>query len=151
MNLQKLFAVLAKQERNLKSLINIGEEKKEVLIANNHDQLHNVIAKEEQMLLTIQLTEEDRLVVMRDLFREFSIDNKRYKLEILIESLKERINHQIIKAISDSEKRIKTLIKKITVINELNMLLIEQSRSLINETIKAVISASTKSIVDRKG
>ena len=91
------------------------------------------------------------VIVMRDLFKEFKIDNERYKLDILIESLEDRINPKILKAIKDSEQRIKTMIKNITATNELNMMLIEQSRGLINETIKAVISASNRSIVDRKG
>ncbi len=151
MNLKKLLRVLEKQERNLKNLINIGTEKKDALMINNHEDLNKVIVKEEQMLLTIQLTEEDRLLIMRDLFNEFNIDNKRYKISILLEKLKNRVEPRTLKIILEYETRIKGLIEEITKINQVNMLLIKQSSSLINEITREIILANKKSaILDRK-
>jgi len=151
MNIQKLLSVLAKQEKNLKNLLKIGSDKKEILISSNYEKLNEIITAEEQNLLSIQLTEEDRLNLMHILFLDYNIDNERYKLEILVKSLEGKVEPKVLLQITESEKRIKNTIKEITRINQLNMVLIQQSRSLINDTIQAVINTSSKSIVDRKG
>ena len=79
MKLQKLLSVLAKQENNLKSLLKIGNDKKEILVSNNYEKLNEIIGHEEQSLLSIQLTEERRLNIMQELFLEHNISNDRYK------------------------------------------------------------------------
>jgi hypothetical protein len=151
MELKSLFEVLIKQEKNLKALIKIGSEKKEVLIKNDNNRLNEIIADEERLLLQIQLTEEDRLNIMQEIFKDYRIENERLKLEILVENLKYRVNSKILDEITKSERRIKLSIEEINKINHLNMVLIQQSRSLINETVQAIINASTNKIVDRKG
>lgn len=150
MNLQKLMSVLTKQELNLKKLIEIISDKKECLVNNKYEKLNEVIAEEEHCLLSIQLTEESRLEIMQHLFSEFNIDNKRYKLEILVNKLNGIIGHEVLDQITESEKRIKNSIEEINRINHLNLVLIQQSRNLINDTIKAVINTSKRSILDRK-
>jgi hypothetical protein len=150
MNLQKLISVLTKQELNLKKLIEIISDKKECLVNNKYEKLNEVIAQEEHCLLSIQLTEESRLEVMQHLFSEFNIDNKRYKLDILVNKLNGIIGHEVLDQITESEKRIKNSIEEINRINHLNLVLIQQSRNLINDTIKAVINTSKRSILDRK-
>lgn len=151
MNLQKLLSVLAKQEQNIKDLLQIGLNKKEVLVGNNYDKLNQIVSIEEQKLLSIQLTEENRLELMRDLFSEFNIDNTRYKLGILVENLNGKIDNQILSKISFFENSITKLILDVNAVNSLNMMLIQQSRNLIHETIHAVINSNSRSILDRKG
>lgn len=151
MNIQKLLTVLEKQEKNIKKLLQIGADKKETLINSSYTKLNEIVAIEEQCLLSIQLTEEARLNIMQDLFLEFNIDNKRYKLEILLQNLKGKINEQFIRKISDLEIEIKKSIKEVTSINSLNMMLIQQSKNLVNETINAVVNSNSRSILDRKG
>jgi hypothetical protein len=150
MELQKLISVLAKQELNLKKLIKIISDKKECLVNNKYEKLNEVISQEEHCLLSIQITEESRLEVMQHLFSEFNIDNKRYKLEILVNKLSGIIGTEVLDQITESEKRIKNSIEEINRINHLNLVLIQQSRNLINDTIKAVINTSKRSILDRK-
>lgn len=150
MDLQKLISVLTKQELNLKKLIEIISDKKECLVNNTYKKLNEIIAKEENCLLSIQITEESRLEVMKHLFSEFNIDNKRYKLEVLVNKLTGIIGHEELDQITESEKRIKNSIEEINRINHLNLVLIQQSRNLLNDTIKAVINTSKRSILDRK-
>ena len=151
MDLNKLLGVLRTQEKNLKNLFKIGMEKQEILLKNDFEKLNEIVSREEQLLLSIQLTEENRLNIMQSLFELFQIDNERYKLEILVNNLKNRVDEQILQDIESFEKRIKTSIESVGRLNHLNMVLIQQSRSLISETVKAVINNSTKSILDRKG
>lgn len=151
MNLKKLLSLLVKQEYNLKSLLKKGIEKKETLVANKYDILSEIVATEEQILLSIQQIEEKRLFVMRDLFAEYNIDNKRYKLEILVKNLNGKVDSQYLVQINAFEKRMKKIINDITEMNHLNLALIQQSRILMNETLQAVMATGSKALIDRKG
>ncbi len=151
MNLQELITVLKKQENNLNDLHKVMLDKQNILINGDDELLNTSLIKEEKLLLKIQLTEENRLEIMQKLFEKYEIDHERYKLEILIEGLKDKVNDKIIKGILLIEKRIKNIISEVTKVNSQNMLLIQQSRNLINETIRALINSSNRSIVDRKG
>lgn len=151
MNLQKLITTLKRQEKNLNDLYKTMLEKQNALINNDGDSLNKFVVAEEKLLLNIQLTEESRLEIMEKLFKEYEIDNERFKLEYLIHGLQEKVSEKIIKGIAVIEKRIKSLITEVTRINGQNLLLIQQSRSLINETIQALINSNNRSIVDRKG
>ena len=150
MNLPKLISIISAQELNLKKLLEIINEKKECLVNNKYERLNEVVAHEEHALLSIQITEENRLEKMQDLFTEYGIDNERYKLEILVENLNGKVDLKILNNITEGEKRIKNTIEEINRVNHLNLVLIQQSRTLINDTIKAVINTSKRSILDRK-
>ena len=151
MNLKKLLSLLVKQEYNLKSLLNKGLEKKDTLVANDYDKLSEIVATEEQILLSIQQLEEKRLSIMQNLFVEYKIDNQRYKLEILVSHLDGKVDPQYIVQIKAFEKRMKKIISGITEMNHLNLALIQQSRILMNETLQAVMATGSKALLDRKG
>ena len=120
------------------------------MVNNKYERLNEVVALEEHNLLSIQITEENRLKIMQDLFNQYNIDNERYKLEILVSELNGKVDLKILNEITEGEKRIKNTINEINRVNHLNLVLIQQSRSLINDTIKAVINTSKRSILDRK-
>jgi len=148
--IEKLTAILEKQENNLNKLLKFVLEKQVALINNNNEGIKDAVSKEEKLLLTVQLAEEMRLKVMEEIFAHYSIDNERYKLSIMIENLKGKIDEKMIHSISLFDKNIKKVIKEIQKVNQQNMLLIQQSRSLLNDTITAVLNLNNRTIVDRK-
>jgi len=150
MGLKKLIEVLDRQEKNLNRLLSVAMEKQKTLVSNDNDKLNKVIGLEEKQLLKVQTTEEHRLLLMEQLFEKYEINNERYKLSILTEALHGKISEIVLKKIESSETSIKNVIEKISKLNKQNILLIEQSRQIINETIKAVVN-NNRSIVDRKG
>ena len=68
----------------------------------------------------------------------------------MIENLKSKVDERLIHNISVYETNIKKIIKEVQKVNQQNMLLIQQSRSLLNDTIKAVLNLNNRTIVDRK-
>ncbi|MBK7104413.1 MAG: flagellar export chaperone FlgN [Ignavibacteriae bacterium] len=151
MNIEKLIAVLEKQNINLEKLLQSVLEKQIALVNCRNENIKESVSKEEKLLLSIQLTEETRLKLMEEIFTEFNITNARYKLEVLLENIKNKIDSNLFKIISSLEISIKKTIKEIQKINQQNLILIQQSRSLINETITAVLNSKNRAIVDRKG
>lgn len=151
MNIEKLIAVLEKQNINLEKLLQSVLEKQIALVNCSNENIKESVSKEEKLLLSIQLTEETRLKLMEEIFTEFNISNARYKLEVLLENIKNKIDSNLFKIISSLEISIKKTIKEIQKINQQNLILIQQSRSLINETITAVLNSKNRAIVDRKG
>ena len=151
MKIKELIEILKEQKSNLNSLLEIVKEKQEILITNKLKQLPDYIALEEKKLLTIQITEEKRLRVMQELFTEYNIKSERFKIEILIDALKQTVPGNLLVELKNKETEMKTLIKEVTKINQQNLLLVQQSSQIISETVKAVIETSNRSIIDRKG
>lgn len=151
MNIEKLVVILEKQNKNLQRYLKSVMEKQIVLVNCNNEGLKESIINEEKLLLNIQLTEESRLKIMEELFAEFNIKNARYKLEVLIENIKNKIDINVIEVITSLEKSLKKTIKEIQKVNNQNLVLIQQSRSLINETIKALLNSQKRAFIDRKG
>lgn len=152
MKIKELLEVLKKQYGNFKDLSEIVKEKKEVLINNEYENLFDVTSKEEQILLKIQFLEEERLLIMNKIFKEYKINSDEYKIEILIDGIKDKVRPEILKVLKNYEMMIKTTLNNVTLNNELNMMLIQQSRNLINETMQAIVNIGSKqSLVDRKG
>lgn len=151
MEYTNLSEILNKQEKNLKELLKIVTDKQEALVSNNNENLNDLIAKEERLLLQLQITEERRLEILKNIYEENNIKNERFKLDVMIEELKDKLSKDFVSVITESKNRIENSIKLITKINQQNLVLIQQSRELLNNTIQAVINATNRSILDRKG
>ena len=152
MKIKELIKVLKIQENNLNSLLAIVKEKQNIIVNNKILKLSDYMELEEKKLLEIQITEEKRLRTMQELFTKYQIKNKRLKLEVLVNELKDLVPEIYINSIKEKEVEIKKLINEITRINKQNLLLVQQSSQIISETVKAVIDTSkNRSIIDRKG
>lgn len=151
MEYSNLSEILNKQEKNLKELLKIVTNKQEALVSNNNENLNDLISKEEKQLLLLQITEERRLEILKNIYQENNIKNERFKLDVMIEALKDKLNEEFVEELINSKNRIKNTIQQITKINQQNLVLIQQSRELLNNTIQAVINATNRSILDRKG
>lgn len=112
MNIEKLIAVLEKQNINLEKLLQSVLEKQIALVNCRNENIKESVSKEEKLLLSIQLTEETRLKLMEEIFTEFNITNARYKLEVLLENIKNKIDSNLFKIISSLEISIKKQLKK---------------------------------------
>jgi len=152
MKIKELIKVLKIQENNLNSLLAIVKKKQNIIVNNKILKLSDYMELEEKKLLEIQITEEKRLRTMQELFTKYQIKNKRLKLEVLVNELKDLVPEIYINSIKEKEVEIKKLINEITRINKQNLLLVQQSSQIISETVKAVIDTSkNRSIIDRKG
>ena len=151
MEYSNLSEILNKQEKNLKELLKIVTSKQEALVSNNNENLNDLISKEEKLLLQLQITEERRLEILKSIYEENNVKNERFKLDVMIEALKNKLKKEFVEDIINSKNSIKNTIKQVTKINQQNLVLIQQSRELLNNTIQAVINATNRSILDRKG
>ena len=152
MKIKELIKVLKIQENNLNSLLAIVKKKQNIIVNNKILKLSDYMELEEKKLLEIQITEEKRLRTMQELFTKYQIKNKRLKLEVLVNELKDLVPEIYVNSIKEKEVEIKKLINEITRINKQNLLLVQQSSQIISETVKAVIDTSkNRSIIDRKG
>jgi len=151
MEYSNLTEILNKQEKNLKELLKIVTNKQEALVSNNNENLNDLISKEEKLLLQLQITEERRLEILKSIYEENNVKNERFKLDVMIEALKDKLKKEFVEDIINSKNSIKNTIKQVTKINQQNLVLIQQSRELLNNTIQAVINATNRSILDRKG
>ncbi len=151
MKIKELLKILDDQKLNLIGLVKIVKNKQNVLVNNKLEKLSEYMSLEEKKLLEIQIVEEKRLSVMQQLFSQYNIKSERFKLEILITALTNKIPQNFLDSIKQNEREMKNLIQEITRINQQNLLLVQQSSQIITETVKAVIDTSKRSFIDRKG
>ncbi len=151
MKIKELLKILDEQKLNLMDLVKIVKGKQNVLVNNKLEKLSEYMSLEEKKLLEIQIVEEKRLSVMQQLFSQYNIESERFKLEILITALTNKIPQNFLDSIKQNEREMKNLIQEITRINQQNLLLVQQSSQIITETVKAVIDTSKRSFIDRKG
>ncbi len=151
MKIKELLKILDEQKLNLIGLVKIVKNKQNVLVNNKLEKLSEYMSLEEKKLLEIQIVEEKRLSVMQQLFSQYNIESERFKLEILITALTNKIPQNFLDSIKQNEREMKNLIQEITRINQQNLLLVQQSSQIITETVKAVIDTSKRSFIDRKG
>jgi len=151
MKIKELLKILDEQKLNLIGLVKIVKNKQNVLVNNKLEKLSEYMSLEEKKLLEIQIVEEKRLSVMQQLFSQYNIKSERFKLEILITALTNKIPQNFLDSIKQNEREMKNLIQEITRINQQNLLLVQQSSQIITETVKAVIDTSKRSFIDRKG
>jgi|LSQX01.3.fsa_nt_gb flagellar biosynthesis/type III secretory pathway chaperone len=125
-NQDSLMEILKKEHELYDKLYSIAGKKKDVLLAEEIDQLAEIVLEEEGFLLEIRKLEEERLVLEEGL-----TDLK----DEVIELKKELVN----------------LAERIKERNYLNRKLIENSLSLINLNLNLIKNHGGKKIYDKKG
>lgn len=149
MEVKDLIENLKQQKKNLSQLFNAASLKQKALVQLNYEDLEKSILTEERTLVNIQQTEKHRISILAELYLGYSIHCETPKLSEFIEKTKEHIGAKTLESISLHEKELKKLIKQISVINQQNKYLIENSRAFIKETITSLLNKN-KSLLDRR-
>jgi hypothetical protein len=149
MEVKDLIDNLKHQKKNLSQLLNAASLKQKALVQLNYEDLEKSISTEERTLVNIQQAEKHRISILSELYLGYSIRCETPKLSEFIEKTKEHIGAKTLENISSHEKELKKLIKQISVINQQNKYLIENSRAFIKETITSLLNKN-KSLLDRR-
>ncbi len=150
MKLERLTEILLKQKENLKAMLTAIKEKQTALVNRDNQALENSIKKEEKLLINIQSVEHERLLLMDD-FNSDKYQLTDNKISTLLNVFKEKIKQETYIKLQNLDASIKNYITEIIRVNKQNMLLIQQRRQFISDTINAVLSSTNKSLIDRKG
>jgi len=151
MEAENLINVLRREKKILNELKSIATQKQVALVSNNREKLDKSIKDEERILPLIQKIEKERLAVIDEFYIENQQVRSDYHLETLLEKFSSFLANNTAEEIKSIQFELKTLVEDLTKLNKQNMYLINHSREFLKETMATVMSATEKSILDKKG
>ncbi|MGE5354414.1 MAG: flagellar export chaperone FlgN [Acidobacteriota bacterium] len=149
MEIKELTASLVSQKNNLTSLLDAALQKQRALVNFDYAGLEESIVNEEKALSFVTAGEKGRIKILSELYQRHSISNKTFKLSEFVENTKGMLDIKSQKQIALTEKELKELITRVSMVNQQNKFLIENSRAFIKETVSAILNAR-RSLLDKK-
>lgn len=149
MKFEKLFEVLEKESKTLQNLLDLVMKKQRVLVQMDRENLDEIIAKEEKLILAVKKDEKARIEVVQSIYDELNLKFENPKLQVLMDNLGENISDDEKARVEEYEYKIKDLTLEISEVNHRNLFLIQHSRNFINETINILLNKK-KSILDKR-
>lgn len=149
MEIKELTTSLVNQKNNLTSLLNAALQKQRALVNFDYAGLEESIVKEEKALSFVTEGEKGRIKVLSELYKRHSISNKTFKLSEFVENTKGMLDIRSQKQIALTEKELRELITRVSMVNQQNKFLIENSRAFIKDTVSAILNAR-RSLLDKK-
>lgn len=142
--------LLEKQQKNLKTLLKITENKQLALVGTLDMKLDELIAKEEKILLTVNEAEKERRDSVEDILMHDGKEVNSARLPKMSELLKEKISSEELERIEAIEADMRETAAKIKKTNERNLFLIKHMRQFVNETMMTLFGSRQRSFIDRK-
>ncbi|MCU7490393.1 MAG: flagellar export chaperone FlgN [Bacteroidota bacterium] len=149
MEVKELTTSLVNQKNNLTSLLDAALQKQRALVNFDYAGLEESIVKEEKALSFVTEGEKGRIKVLSELYKRHSISNKTFKLSEFVENTKGMLDIRSQKQIALTEKELRELITRVSMVNQQNKFLIENSRAFIKDTVSAILNAR-RSLLDKK-
>ncbi|HEX2962046.1 MAG: flagellar protein FlgN [Ignavibacteria bacterium] len=149
MEIKELTTSLVNQKNNLTSLLDAALQKQRALVNFDYAGLEESIVKEEKALSFVTEGEKGRIKVLSELYKRHSISNKTFKLSEFVENTKGMLDIRSQKQIALTEKELRELITRVSMVNQQNKFLIENSRAFIKDTVSAILNAR-RSLLDKK-
>lgn len=149
MEIKELTASLVNQKNNLALLLDAALQKQRALVNFDYTGLQDSILKEEKAISSVSEGEKGRIAILTELYARHSISNNTFKLSEFNEHTKGALDAKSRKQIAITEKELKDLITRVTMVNQQNKFLIENSRAFIKETVSHLLN-SRRSLLDKK-
>jgi len=120
-------SILTEQIKSYRALLGLLQRERECLISLDADEVENLSKEKDTILLRLRLLEEERI----RLIKRYSADNEirgRISLQSLLE-LTEDNDFQVMRS------QLTSLLQSIQELNDLNMILIERSLSVVRQSV----------------
>ena len=132
--LKKLIQILKKEYREYQKLLELAEEKKDALVANDIDVLSSLLNNEEEILETINQFDAAREDIIIELSTELDLVSSEINYSQLIEHLPDKWVNKL----KPVREKLLTTINELHELNESNKMLINEAIKLNNLTYKSI-------------
>lgn len=134
--IKELINILEKEHKLYQKIYKLGEEKRQVIINQNIENLNIITNKEELLLDEISNLEEKRL---------------RIAGEKSISELSDNTEYNYRKLLTDMKSKLEVIIEKLSELNELNSQLIKDSLQMTTFSINLLTNNSKQGTYGKKG
>jgi len=149
MNSQLLLNSLKTQNDNLDILIDVLEAEKNAIVQRDHKSLEQSISEKQKIIRNVKLEESNGIKIIKDIASLYSLELPKASVSNLMQHGKSHFEKD-----SKEIEKVSTSIKiKLDVVARLNAQLksvIDFSRSLIKETITALVGNNKHALVNKK-
>lgn len=147
MNLKELKTLLENQNSTMNIFHSVLQKKKNAIIDNDYNAMESVLKDEQTILQKIDL--EDKK--LKSFLSSYDIQNK-LTIEKMLDDLK--FNNKIAigdyKILMTLRNELKTTASKVVLLNGLISQLVDVSRSIIKETLIAIVGNKRKTLVNKR-
>ncbi|MFA7288212.1 MAG: flagellar export chaperone FlgN [Melioribacteraceae bacterium] len=147
MNLKEFKNLLENQNSTMNIFHSVLQKKKNAIIENDYNSMESILKDEQTVLQRIDL--EDKK--LKEFLKSYDIYNS-LTIEKMLDELKakNRISLADYKVLISLRNELKTTASKIVLMNRLISQLVDVSRSIIKETLIALIGNKKKALVNKR-
>ncbi|MBD0384184.1 flagellar protein FlgN [Paenibacillus sedimenti] len=147
MSIQSLLETMDQLQEAHETLLGLAQEKTQVLVRNDVDQLNMIVNKENKWVRTITEANQQRVQLIGSyLISRGYNPNPKITVSDLVKVIFKAEDKQ---ALSEAQQKLLATIKELKDCNEINQQLIEQSLAFINYSLDLVIGAPEDDMVYR--
>lgn len=139
MSLNELIRVLTLEKKLYKDLANLAHDKQRLIIANDIEELAEVLKKEQELIDTIEATEKERRTAVINLCNELNISER----ELSFSKLREFLDEESRKKLDQFKSSLLEILDELQATNETNRELIEEAMRINDFTVRLITQAAT--------
>lgn len=149
---KELYEMLVQEDKIIKSLITLANQKQKAIIQNDYDGLNKVNENESALLSNLDKVSRNQQKLVSRLFDINSLEEngKPRILSILVNDYKDLFNPAQLQKINELRLQVRDKVKVLTGLNHQNRFLIEHASSLVKDTISLLLKTRKTSLIDRK-
>lgn len=145
MSIQALLETMERLQESHESLLELAQDKTQIIISNNLDQLNLMVNKESKWIRVISEVNQQRVLLINSY-----LISRGYNPNPLItvgDLIKVIFNAQEKQALMQAQQKLLATVMQLKSVNNFNQELIEQSLSFINYTVDLVLGAPEDDVI----
>lgn len=150
METKKLPEILISIDETIRHLLDLSKVKQTVLINRNHDELNELIEREQKYLTNISHLSKQQKLFTEQLKLNFEVPTDINSIIDILEIVGDRLDSNFRNTVLTTLYSIQENSLELHKINEQNKMLIETSRAFIKSIIQAVRGSVDTSIINRR-
>lgn len=139
MSLHELIRVLTVEKKLYKDLADLAHVKQELIIANDIEELAEVLKQEQELIETIESTEKERRTAVINLCNELNISER----ELSFSKLREFLDESSRTKMDQFKASLMEILDELQATNETNRVLIEEAMRINDFTVRLITQATT--------
>ncbi|MZQ85784.1 flagellar protein FlgN [Paenibacillus sp. 5J-6] len=145
MSIQALLETMERLQESHESLLELAQDKTQIIVSNNLDQLNLMVNKESKWIRVISEANQQRILLINSY-----LISRGYNPNPLItvgDLIKVIFNAQEKQALMQAQQKLLATVMQLKSVNNFNQELIEQSLSFINYTVDLVLGAPEDDVI----
>jgi flagellar biosynthesis/type III secretory pathway chaperone len=135
---ERLTSVYAKMLTSYQEILNLSNQKCEILVQSNVKELEKIMKQEETLLFQVTKLDRIRKSIIKELAVIYGLTDK----EATLSSVSQLADQEMLSNFKNIEQELRNVILKITEVNAVNTKLVEQGLLIVNYSLNLLAQSS---------